>query len=96
MDVRIESDPQTLSLFRDPSTELFNELERKRKIRIISLTKKREECGRIHPQIFGRISFATDPSMVGRISICSCSAASRMNRIRMLRVVDLRNVGFAL
>jgi hypothetical protein len=41
VDVRIESDAQAfMSLFRNPSTELFNQLERQRKIRISSLTKK--------------------------------------------------------
>jgi hypothetical protein len=41
VDVRIESDTQAfMSLFRNPSTELFNQLERQRKIRISSLTKK--------------------------------------------------------
>lgn len=41
VDVRIESDAQTfMSLFKDPSTELFNELERKSRIRITSLTSK--------------------------------------------------------
>jgi len=45
VDVRIESDAQTfISLFRNPSTELFNELERQRKIRIISLTKKGKDA----------------------------------------------------
>ena len=41
VDVRIESDAHTfMSLFKDPSTELFNELERKSRIRIMSLTGK--------------------------------------------------------
>ncbi len=49
-DVHIESDGQTfMSLFPNSSTVLFNELERQRKIRITSLTKKGEGCGRIHP-----------------------------------------------
>lgn len=40
-DVRIESDPQTfMSLFQNPSAELFKELERQNKIKITSLTKK--------------------------------------------------------
>jgi hypothetical protein len=40
-DVRIESDSQTfMSLFQNPSAELFKELERQNKIRITSLTKK--------------------------------------------------------
>ena len=40
-DVRIESDLQTfISLFQNPSVELFKELERQNKIRITSLTKK--------------------------------------------------------
>ena len=40
-DVRIESDPQTfMSLFQNPSTQLFKDIERRNKIRIISLTKK--------------------------------------------------------
>ena len=44
-DVRIESDGQTFrSLFRNPSHELFNELERQRKIRITSLTKKGKDA----------------------------------------------------
>jgi len=44
-DVRIESDGQTFtSLFRNPSAELFNELERQRKIRITSLTKKGKDA----------------------------------------------------
>ena len=44
-DVRIESDVQTFqSLFRNPSPELFNELERQRKIRITSLTKKGKDA----------------------------------------------------
>jgi hypothetical protein len=44
-DVRIESDGQTFtSLFRNPSPELFNELERQRKIRITSLTKKGKDA----------------------------------------------------
>ena len=44
-DVRIESDGQTFtSLFRNASPELFNELERQRKIRITSLTKKGKDA----------------------------------------------------
>jgi len=44
-DVRIESDGQTfMSLFRNPNHELFNELERQRKIRITSLTKKGKDA----------------------------------------------------
>jgi hypothetical protein len=44
-DVRIESDSQTfLSLFQSSSAELFNELERQRKIRITSLTKKGKDA----------------------------------------------------
>ena len=44
-DVRIESDGQTFqSLFRNPSPELFNELEGQRKIRITSLTKKGKDA----------------------------------------------------
>ena len=44
-DVRIESDAQTfMSLFQSPSAELFNELERQRKIRITSLTKKGKDA----------------------------------------------------
>jgi hypothetical protein len=40
-DVRIESDPQTFtSLFQNPSTERFKDLESRNKIRITSLTKK--------------------------------------------------------
>ncbi len=40
-DVRIESDPHTfISLFQNPSTELFKDLESRNKIRINSLTKK--------------------------------------------------------
>lgn len=40
-DVRIESDAQTfMSLFQNPSAELFKELEKQSKIRITSLTKK--------------------------------------------------------
>jgi len=40
-DVCIESDPQTLmSLFQNPSTELFKDLERENKIRITSVTRK--------------------------------------------------------
>jgi len=40
-DVRIESDTQTfLSLFQNPSTELFKELEKQNRIRITALTKK--------------------------------------------------------
>jgi len=45
VDVRIESDAQTfISLFRNPSTELFNQLERQHKIRINSLTKKGKDA----------------------------------------------------
>ena len=45
VDVRIESDAQTfMSLFKDPSTELFNEMERKSKIRITSLTRKGKDA----------------------------------------------------
>ena len=41
VDVRIESDAQTfVSLFQNPSAELFNQLEREHQIRITSLTKK--------------------------------------------------------
>jgi len=41
VDVRIESDPQTFaSLFQNPNSELFNDLERRDKIRITPLTKK--------------------------------------------------------
>ena len=44
-DVRIESDGQTfMSLFRNSSAELFNELESQRKIRITSLTKKGKDA----------------------------------------------------
>jgi hypothetical protein len=44
-DVRIETDGQTfMSLFRNSSAELFNELERQRKIRITSLTKKGKDA----------------------------------------------------
>jgi hypothetical protein len=44
-DVRIESDAKTLmSLFQDPSAELFNELESQSKIRITSLTQKGEDA----------------------------------------------------
>lgn len=40
-DVVIESDPQTfMSLFQNPSTELFKDLESQNKIRIASITKK--------------------------------------------------------
>ena len=40
-DVRIESDPETfMSLFQNPSTGLFKELESRNKIRIESITKK--------------------------------------------------------
>jgi len=40
-DVRIESDPHTfMSLFQNPSTELFKDLESRNKIRINSLTNK--------------------------------------------------------
>jgi len=45
VDVHIETDAQTfMSLFRNPSAEMFNELERQRKIRIISLTKKGKDA----------------------------------------------------
>ena len=45
VDVHIESDAQTfISLFRNPSAELFNQLERQRKIRIHSLTKKGKDA----------------------------------------------------
>ena len=41
VDVRIESDAETLrSIFINPSAELFEELEGRRRIRITSLTKK--------------------------------------------------------
>ena len=41
VDVRIESDAQTFaSLFQNPNSELFNDLERRDKIRITPLTKK--------------------------------------------------------
>jgi len=41
VDVRIETDPQTFaSLFQNPNSELFNDLERRGKIRITPLTKK--------------------------------------------------------
>ena len=44
-DVRIESDSQTfMSLFQNSSAELFNELEKRRKIRITSLTKKGKDA----------------------------------------------------
>jgi hypothetical protein len=44
-DVRMESDPQTfMSLFQNPSTELFKDLESRGKIRITSLTKKGENA----------------------------------------------------
>jgi hypothetical protein len=44
-DVRIESDPQTfISLFQNPSTELFKDLEDRNRIRITSLTKKGESA----------------------------------------------------
>jgi hypothetical protein len=44
-DLRIESDAQTFtSLFRNPSTILFNELESQRMIRVISLTKKGKDA----------------------------------------------------
>jgi hypothetical protein len=44
-DVRIESDGQTfMSLFRNSSAELFNELERQGKIRITSLTRKGKDA----------------------------------------------------
>ena len=45
VDVRIESDPETfISLFQNPSTELFNQLERQGKIRINSLTRKGKDA----------------------------------------------------
>ena len=45
VDVRIESDSQTfMALFRNPSAEMFNELERQRKIRITSFTKKGKDA----------------------------------------------------
>jgi hypothetical protein len=45
VDLRIESDAQTfISLFRNPSTKLFNELEGQGKIRVISLTKKGKDA----------------------------------------------------
>ena len=41
VDVHIESDAQTfMSLFRNPNAEIFHELERQRRIRITSFTKK--------------------------------------------------------
>ena len=44
-DVRIESDAQTfMSLFKDPSAELFNQLERQGEIRIKSLTRKGKDA----------------------------------------------------
>jgi len=44
-DVRIESDAQTFtSLFRNPSTKMFNELESRQKIRVVSLTNKGKEA----------------------------------------------------
>jgi hypothetical protein len=44
-DVRIESDAQTfISLFQNPSAELFRELERQSKIIITSLTKKGKDA----------------------------------------------------
>jgi hypothetical protein len=44
-DVRIESDGQTfMSLFRNSSAELFNELERQGKIRITSLSRKGKDA----------------------------------------------------
>jgi hypothetical protein len=44
-DVRLESDAQTfMSLFRNPSAELFNELDRQGKVRVISLTKKGKDA----------------------------------------------------
>jgi hypothetical protein len=45
VDVRIESDAQTfMSLFQNPSTELFNELEGQGRIRINSVTKKGKDA----------------------------------------------------
>jgi hypothetical protein len=45
VDVHIETDAQTfMSLFRNPSAEMFNELERQRKIRIISHSKKGKDA----------------------------------------------------
>jgi len=44
-DARIESDPQTfMSLFQNPSAEMFKELERQNKIRITSITKKGKDA----------------------------------------------------
>jgi len=44
-DARIECDAQTFaSLLRNPSTELFNQLEEQGKIRINSLTKKGKDA----------------------------------------------------
>jgi hypothetical protein len=44
-DVRIESDPQTfMSLYQNPSTELFKDLEGRKKIRITFLTKKGKDA----------------------------------------------------
>ena len=44
-DVRIESDTQTfISLFQNPNAERFKELERQRKIRITSLTRKGKDA----------------------------------------------------
>jgi len=41
VDVRIESDAQTLrNLFQNPSAELFKDLEEQKRIRITALTKK--------------------------------------------------------
>ena len=41
VDMRIESDSQTfMSLFKNPSTELFKELEGTHQVRITSLTRK--------------------------------------------------------
>ena len=45
VDVRIESDAQTfMRLFKNPSAELFKELEDQGKIRITSLTKKGKDA----------------------------------------------------
>ncbi|HXY83353.1 MAG TPA: hypothetical protein VEH56_06485 [Candidatus Saccharimonadales bacterium] len=45
VDVRIESDAQTfMSLFRNPSAEMFNELERQRRVRITSFTRKGKDA----------------------------------------------------
>jgi hypothetical protein len=46
-DVRIESDTQTfISLFQNPSPDIFKELEKQNKIRIVSLTKKGNDAER--------------------------------------------------